>query len=105
MPELTMDEIRQLCLPTTQQSHSFQIGEKYLIRTVTMHFTGRVTAVTDSDIVLEDAAWIAHTGRFAEALATGKMEEIEPYPDRTCVARGVIVDFAVWRHDLPRSTK
>lgn len=84
------------------KTHSFCIGKAYLIRTVTMHYTGRVVAVTESDVLLEDAAWIADTGRFANCLKAGTLSEVEPYPDRAAVSRGAIVDFAEWDHPLPR---
>jgi len=86
-------------------SHSIEVGQPYLIRTVTMAYTGRVVAVTDSDIVLEDAAWIADTGRYHEALTKGSLNEVEPYPDRVLVSRGGLIDMAPWSHNLPREAK
>ena len=91
------------CVKATD--HSFIVGEKYLIRTVTMYYTGRVVRVTDYDVVLADAAWIADVGRYSEALETGKLNEVEPYPNEVVVARGAVVDFTVWSHDLPRTVK
>ena len=88
--------------PTREQSHSLEVGKAYLIRTVTMHYTGRVVAVTDSDVVLDDAAWIADTGRYANSLASGSLSEVEPYPSRVAVCRGGMIDFAEWNHPLPR---
>ena len=52
------------------------IGQNYLIRTVTMIDTGRVTAVYEHEIVLEDAAWIADTGRFQDALKMCEFSEV-----------------------------
>jgi hypothetical protein len=101
--QIEMSDLRELLTP--RSSHSFVIGKAYLIRTVTMHYTGRVVAVTDSDVMLEDAAWIADTGRFADSLATGSLSEIEPYPGRVAVCRGGMIDFAEWQHALPRSQK
>jgi hypothetical protein len=54
---------------------------------------------------LDDAAWIADTGRFAEALETGQFSEIEPYPGTCYVAVGAIVDLSEWPHQLPRETR
>lgn len=88
-----------------RKSHSFEIGKAYLIQTVTMYFTGRVVEVTDSDVVLEDAAWIADTGRFAACLNTGELNEVEPYPARVAICRDAMVDFTEWKHPLPRSQK
>lgn len=90
---------------TGGKSHSFEIGKAYLIRTVTMHYTGRVVEVTDSDVVLEEAAWIADTGRYANSLVNGTLNEVEPYPERVSVCRGAMVDFAEWEHQLPKVQK
>lgn len=103
MIQLSLDDIRQLV--KSGKSHSFEIGKAYLIRTVTMHYTGRVTAVTDSDVVLEDAAWIADTGRYSDSLQTGSLSEVEPYPQPVVVSRGAIVDFTEWCHRLPKDQK
>ena len=105
--DLTIKEAKQLAaiFGSTASNHSIEIGQKYLIRTVTMMYTGRVIAVTNSDIVLEQAAWIADSGRYATALADGTLNEVEPYPDRVVVSRDALVDFAHWDHDLPRKQK
>lgn len=76
-----------------QNSHPWEIGKIYLIRTVTMIDTGKVVAVTDHEIVLEDAAWIADTGRFADALNSAKFSEVEPFPDgQVIIGRGAVID-------------
>lgn len=81
-------------------------GTNVMIRTVTNYFTGRVAAISASWIVLEDAAWIADTGRWADALKAGKLVEVEPYPDGPVyVARGAIVDVCGWAHKLPREQR
>jgi hypothetical protein len=96
----SLADLRELLVGS--KSHSFEIGKAYLIRTVTMHYTGRVVVVTDSDVMLDDAAWIADTGRFSDSLSSGELSEVEPYPGRVAVCRGAIVDFSEWSHDLPR---
>jgi hypothetical protein len=85
---------------------AWEVGKNYLIRTVTMINTGKLVAVTDQELVLEDAAWIADTGRFADALKdTKKFSEVEPFPDgKVIVGRGAIVD-AVKITFLPREQK
>ena len=89
----------------TPKTHSFVIGEKYIIRTVTYHLVGRLKAVTDSDIVLEDACWVADSGRWNEALKTGDLSELEPFVDDTIVNRDAFVDATKWNHDLPKEVK
>ena len=88
-----------------QDSHSFEVGEAYLIRTVTMMYTGRITKITKSDIALGLAAWIADSGRYSDALEKGTLNVIEPYPDGVAISRASIVDFAIWSHPLPREQK
>jgi hypothetical protein len=84
----------------------WEIGEAYLIRTVTMIDTGRLVAVTEHELVLEDAAWIADTGRFANCLKTGDFVEVEPFPEgRVIVGRGAVVDACKLSAPLPRVQK
>lgn len=101
--QIELEELMRLL--TSVNTHSFQIGKSYLIRTVTMHYTGRVRTVTDSDVVLDDAAWIADTGRYSDSLKNGQLSEVEPYPSSVCVSREAIVDFCEWTHELPRVQK
>lgn len=70
--------------PSTPES-VWEIGEKYFFRTVTLYYTGKLVAVTDNELVLEKAAWIADTGRFTEAMKTGEFNEVEVYPQDTKV--------------------
>ena len=77
-------------------------GKNVFIRTVTMIYTGNLVMLDDKEILLSDAAWIADTGRFADALATGKLNEVEPYPGNILVGRGAVLDISIWEHDLPR---
>lgn len=83
----------------------FVIGKAYLVRTVTMIVTGRVVRVANNLLVLEDAAWIADTGRFSDALKTGALSEIEPAEGQVFVGLGAIVDVYEWSHKLPREQK
>ena len=80
-------------------------GASVFVRTVTHHYTGRVVAVADGWIELEDAAWIADSGRWAEALATGNLLEVEPFPGPCLVGVGAVVDVSPWNHQLPRTVK
>ena len=106
--DLTIKQARELsAMFSTQQSsaHPFEIGKPYLIRTVTMIDTGIVKAVYPTEIVLTDAAWIADTGRFSDAIAKSEFGEVEPFPDgEVIVGRGSIVD-AVRINKVQRSQK
>jgi len=83
----------------------FQIGEKYIIRTVTFIIVGKLKMVTDKELLFESAAWIADTGRFYDFLKDGSFEEAEPFVDDAIVGRGAIVDGTLWNHDLVRAQK
>lgn len=83
----------------------FRVGEAYFIRTVTYFATGRVKAIVGSFLVLEDAAWIADTGRFSDALAKGVMSEVEPVDTEMFVNTNSITDAFPWKHQLPRDQK
>jgi hypothetical protein len=110
---LTLKQIREIqsLLPLstspTATLHPYKIGEKVIIRTVTMHYTGRIAGVYPGEIVLEEAAWIADTGQWSKALTEGTLSEVEPYPTHglCIVSRGAIVDVSPWCHDLPRTVK
>lgn len=109
--DLTFGEAREICRMVENReagggkSHSLEVGKCYLIRTLTMMYTGRLTGITDSDIVLSDAAWIADSGRYSDALKNGTLDEVEPYPNQVIVSRAVLVDAAQWTHVLPREKK
>lgn len=109
--DLTIGQARELAMmfprvtPMNQSGHAWEIGKIYLIRTVTMIDTGRLVAVTDHELVLEEAAWIADTGRFAQAVANAEFGEVEPFPDgRVIIGRGAIIDAVVIAL-APRSQK
>lgn len=100
--DITIGQLSQLLstplrdnLRTPSQS-VWELGKVYLIRTVTMIDTGILVAVTPKELVLEQAAWIADTGRFSDALRLAEFSEVEPFPDgRVIIGRGSIVDAVV----------
>jgi len=82
------------------------VGKKLFIRTVTHYYTGKVISFDKDEIILDQAAWVADTSRWSIALEKGTLSEVEPYPDGpVAIARGAIVDYCEWKHDLPRQTK
>ena len=105
---LTIKDARELATlfgNKTESSHPFQIGDNYLIRTVTMIVLGKLESVHNSELVLSSASWVADTGRFYDALKTGKLNEVEPFTNDVIVGRGSIVDSTIWTHSLPRDQK
>lgn len=105
---LTVKEVKhiQSLLKGSEIKHEspYQIGQSYLIRCVTFYYTGRVKRVTPKEIILEEAAWIADTGRFSDALKTGVLNEVEPMGE-IIIGRGAVVDAVKWIHQLPREKK
>lgn len=79
-------------------------GKNVFIRTVTYHYTGRVVGGDATSLILEDAAWIADSGRFSAAMGSGNLSEVEPFPAGQ-VYVSAIVDVHEWTHDLPRKVK
>ena len=107
--ELTLKQIREIqsigiaAQPVAESA--WEIGKIYLIRTVTMIDTGVLVGVTQQELILEDAAWIADTGRFSDALKSLSFNEVEPFPDgRVIIGRGAVID-AVQIADKQRSKK
>jgi hypothetical protein len=81
------------------------VGSAVLIRTVTHYYTGRVALVKASEVVLTDAAWIADTGRWHNALRDGTLNEVEPFMGPVSVNREHITDCTAWNHALPMVQK
>lgn len=90
---------------TSAPTHPFVIGAAYFIRTVTYHWVGRVKSIAGQFLVLEDAAWVADSGRFMQAIESGALNEVEPVMVPVVVNMGSIVDAPEWKHPLPRTQK
>lgn len=90
-----------------KQEHElpFEIGGAYFIRTVTYFATGRVKSIVGQFLVLEEAAWIADTGRFSTAMAKGIMDEVEPIEGEMFINTNSITDAFPWKHSLPKEVK
>ena len=109
--DLTIGQVREIdALLGNKQNccaeHPFVIGEKYFIRTVTHHHTGRLVGVTPTELVLEDAAWIADDGRLTEALKNCNFNEVEMFPsgNQVIIGRGSLID-ATQISTIPTSQK
>ena len=78
----------------------------YFIRTATFHLTGKLVMVTDHELVLEHAAWVADSGRFTNAVAYCEFAEVEMFPAgrQVIVGRQMLID-AVEISSLPSQQK
>jgi hypothetical protein len=108
---LTLREIRELKdlfnnTGNNRDDSHWQVGKSYIIRTVTMILTGRLEKVTEQELVLSSAAWIAETDRYTQTIKEGKLREVEPYGDNNViVGRGALIDATIWTHPLPREQR
>lgn len=107
MKKTTLDKLiaRALDIKSEPEECVFVIGEKYFIRTVTYFATGKVKRISGGFLELEDAAWVADTGRFREAIMNGILNEIEPVEVPMYINIASITDAFVWKHKLPREQK
>ena len=96
---------QQKVIELTGEESVWEIGKNYLIRTVTMIQLGKLKKVTDKELVLSEACWVADTGRFNEALEKGTLKEVEMFQRDVIVGRGGIIDATEWIIDLPKTTK
>jgi hypothetical protein len=87
----------------------FEIGKNYLIRTVTHCDVGKLIALSDKTLLLDDASWVADTGRFQNILENGleseSNSEIELFKTPVGVNREAMIDFVEYRHPLPNKQK
>jgi hypothetical protein len=88
----------------------WKTGQNYMLITVTRIITGRLIHVGKKELVLDQAAWIADTGRFAACLSEGlhslSASEIEPYGDvEVIVPRTSLISSCIYNHKLPTEVK
>jgi len=80
------------------------IGKCFFIRTVTYHLVGRVKSIFGKFLELEDASWVADSGRFMNAIKEGTLNEVEPV-GKAYVNTESITDFFPWNNKLPDAQK
>lgn len=104
--DLTIGQLKELqSIQPAQQKLPFKVGEAYLFRTVTHIEVGRIRSICGKFVELEDASWIADTGRYHDCLKKGVFNEVEPYPLTTIVNTDSLINAAPWPHDLPKEQK
>jgi hypothetical protein len=96
------------CGETVSSCNSLlKVGQAYLIRTVTMAYTGKIEEIGEHEIRLSNACWIASTGRFASA-AAGVFDansELEPFTKDAIIGRGGFIDATPLFCELPNKQK
>lgn len=92
------------------QGSPVKVGAVVFIMTVTQYFTGKIVDVTCDDngsmsqVLLEDATWIADTGKLSEFLAGGTPRESQRCEGLTSVSLGAVVAIFHWQHTVPVPT-
>ncbi len=86
------------------QGYDEMIGHSFFFRTVTYHLVGKVTKRIGKFLQLEDASWIADSGRFMQAIKNGELAEVEPV-GTAFVNLESVTDMFPWRHKLPTEQK
>ena len=92
---------------TKETKGFYQLGEPYLIRTVTMIYTGRLVGASDKELVLTEVCWIPDTGRWQQACKNGSFDEVEPYPkdSEVIINREAVLDLFKINFKLPTEQK
>ena len=99
--------VRALDKPKDSSSpkHPLTLNTNYFIRTVTLYYTGRLKEIVGDWLVLEDATWIADTGRFHDFLKDGLCNEYESFVSSVRIPIGSIIDVTEWNHELFKGQK
>ncbi len=80
------------------------IGHNFFFRTVTYHLVGKVTKRIGHFFQLENASWVADSGRFMQAIKNGELKEVEPV-GTAFVNLESVTDMFPWKHALPKEQK
>lgn len=80
------------------------IGKKMFFRTVTYHMIGKVKKIIGDFLQLENASWIADSGRFMDFIKYGHAQEVEPV-GTVLLNIKTVVDAYFWKHELPVEQK
>ena len=80
------------------------IGKKWFLRTVTYHLVGKAKSIFGNFIELENASWVADSGRFSDAIKKGTLSEVEPV-GTAFVNLESVTDFFPWNHPLTDKQK
>ena len=103
----TLEKQKESIGKISLKDSAFVLGENYLIRTITMIYTGKLTKVYEKELVITEAAWIPETERWADTVEKGIFKEVEPYPasNEVILNREAILDVTRVHWKLPRQQK
>ena len=71
----------------------WEVGKSYFIQTVTHYYLCRLIDVTENELVITEASWVASTGRFNEFMSGANPSENEPYDKSgvVIIGRGALI--------------
>lgn len=106
VPDELWDKVKEIVGQDIKEIFNYEdlVGEKFYFRTVTFHLTGEVKKIVGRFAYLKNAAWIADSGRFMQAIKDGTLSEVEPVGD-AFVNLDSVTDFFPWKHSLPKEQK
>jgi len=78
--------------PASTAESFLEVGKVYAFRSVTMIYTGRLKAISATELLITEAAWIPETERWMDFAATGAHKEAEPYTKPVVLSRGALLD-------------
>jgi hypothetical protein len=96
------DRLQEAQEPVMQ---SLKIGGCYLVQTTHKIYTGRVEAVSFTDVVLAEAALVRYDGPLHRLLQRGEPRSVDPFPNKVIISTAVIYHAIPWDHPLPREPK
>jgi hypothetical protein len=101
--EVKLEELLSLVKGETVKPNPFTsyIGKIVFIRTVTYHLSGKVEETCGDFVKLSTGAWIADSGRYSQAVASGEFSETEIYKNPVHVNIQSIIDFT----EIPKATE
>ena len=103
LDKITEKELGDSNTSTNHEQIPFKIGEAYFFRTVTYHAAGKIKTIIGKFLVLEEAACIANSRRFQQALMDGVLNEVELVDVEMYLNIDSIVDAFLWKKPLLRS--
>lgn len=109
LQDALLSQETSIVLKTEAKPVPFEIGKNYFIRTVTYHLTGQVVDIVGDFLVLDQASWIADSGRLNDSMKLGieknSSSEIEPFEAKVYVNVTAIVDATEYKFPIDFSQK
>lgn len=84
----------------------FKVGSKVFLWGLNKMTTGTIVALHDDSVILDNASWVADSGRFHEFMQdpASKASEVEMYPGKIQLNTATLID-ATLVSSIPKETK